>query len=164
MVKPLLKVGYALIMANAIALPLHASGSYSTPPSLGKSPCEERADICSGTAGHQHGGGAPPSQELMDPPVAPTCPDCTAELRVWYFCKRDQPEPPARCQLWKHKFKVFHCPGATYYNCDGYNWELVGTDCSVGETTCSMQNPENLPLGCVPPVNHSWVYCQRARE
>jgi hypothetical protein len=90
----------------------------------------------------------------------PDCPtNCTVQDWIWSVCLKVGPEPT--CQLWRHDFKVYFCSGATYYNCDGAVWENSGGPCPMQPINlrCTLSNPENLPAGCVPPVNASWIYC-----
>jgi len=93
----------------------------------------------------------PRSQEV------PICQDvvCHVEplIYTWTVCIQTQSQP-LRCRTFSHPYKVWFCPGATYYKCYG-SWSGPGANC----TPCNATTPGTLPEGCTPPVPPDWTPC-----
>lgn len=84
--------------------------------------------------------------------------NCTRQEWTWYQCIKIS-SSPLDCDLWKHPFSVWYCPGHTYYQCNG-SWSYVGGDCAVGGAGCSQNTPTTLPVGCQVPAEPGWELCQ----
>ena len=90
-------------------------------------------------------------------PSTPVCQEviCNAQPvdYTWTVCIRTQ-SLPLRCQYFFHPYKVWFCPGHTWYKCTG-SWSLPDGDC----TPCSQSTSDTLPAGCTPPVPSGWEQC-----
>jgi len=154
-------VPFALVAINLIQLPaLSQTIAVNASPSQSVSAPEPCGSCSLSDSMHPTSDSVPSDPENTQNfnPLGPVQPcsevvcDADEELYTWSVCIEVQQQPKL-CRVFRHPYKVWFCPGHTWYKCYG-DWSGPQETC-----TCTSQTPAVLPEGCTPPVDPTWEEC-----